>query len=76
MYIGLDPELKSELDALSEIVTAAGRLPRGVEPERDLWPGVEARLRSEKVVKGDFGFSRRTWLAVAAMVSMDWRWVS
>lgn len=28
-----------------ELLEAAGRLPKSIEPPRDLWPGIEARLR-------------------------------
>jgi hypothetical protein len=40
-----------------ELLEAAGRLPKNIEPPRDLWPGIEARL----------GRSRRWyWVALAA----------
>jgi len=40
-----------------ELLEAAGRLPKSIEPPRDLWPGIEARL----------GRSRRWyWVALAA----------
>ena len=46
-----------------ELQRAVGRLPRSIEPPRDLWPGIEARLRR-----------RRSWywipLAVAAVLAL------
>ena len=46
-----------------ELLRAVGRLPRSIEPPRDLWPGIEPRLRR-----------RRHWywipLAVAAMLAL------
>jgi hypothetical protein len=36
---------------------AAGRLPKSIEPPRDLWPGIEARLRRSR---------RWYWVALAA----------
>src|SRR5258705_5686304 len=42
-----------------ELLEAAGRLPKSIEPPRDLWPGIEARLGG--------GRSRRWyWVALAA----------
>ncbi len=35
---------RTEVDALRELVEAAARLPRSIQPRRDLWPGVERRL--------------------------------
>lgn len=46
-----------------ELLEAVGRLPKSIEPPRDLWPGIEARLRGR----------RRRWywasLAAAAAVA-------
>jgi hypothetical protein len=51
------------------------RLPRGIEPARDLWPGIEARIRDlgeaparGKILHGRFEFGARTMLAAAAVV--------
>jgi len=41
-------------------------LPRTVEPPRDLWPEIEARIGAAKVVRATFG--RRALLAAAAVV--------
>lgn len=47
-----------------ELLEAAGRLPKSIEPPRDLWPGIEARL----------GRGRRRWywvgLAAAAVLAL------
>jgi len=46
-----------------ELLEAAGRLPKSIEPPRDLWPGIEARL----------GRSRRWYwvgLAAAAVIAL------
>ena len=40
-----------------ELLKAVGRLPKSIEPPRDLWPGIEARLR---------GSRRWYWVALAA----------
>ena len=40
-----------------ELLEAAGRLPKSIEPPRDLWPGIEARLRRSR---------RWYWVALAA----------
>ena len=39
----------------SELHRQARELPRSVEPERDLWPGIEARIRDLTPVKGHIG---------------------
>lgn len=36
---------RREVEALRELLHRAAELPRGIEPPRDLWPGVEARIR-------------------------------
>lgn len=41
-------------------------LPRSIEPPRDLWPEVEAKIAAAKVARGRFG--RRTLMAAAAAV--------
>lgn len=49
-----------------ELHDAVGRLPKSIEPPRDLWPGIEARLRRP----------RRVWywipLAAAAVLAGVW----
>lgn len=37
---------REEVEAIREILRRAADLPRGIEPGRDLWPGVEARIRA------------------------------
>jgi anti-sigma factor RsiW len=54
---------REEIMALRERVA---ELPRSVEPPRDLWPEIEARIGAEKVVRATF--SRRALLAAAAVV--------
>jgi anti-sigma factor RsiW len=46
-----DPELAAELAELRGLVEAAAALPREAAPRRDLWPGIEGRLGSAKVVR-------------------------
>lgn len=51
-----------------ELHDAVGRLPKSIEPPRDLWPGIEARLRRP--------VGRRLWywvpLAAAAVLAGVW----
>jgi len=50
-----------------ELLEAAGRLPKSIEPPRDLWPGIEARLGAGR------GRSRRWYwgaLAAAAVIAL------
>src|SRR2546428_2841044 len=60
-----------------DLLAAVERLPRSVEPARDLWPGIEARISG----KGEGGrskgrilvLSRRwIWLAAAAALVLLW----
>lgn len=37
---------REEVEAIREILRRAAGLPRGIEPRRDLWPGIESRVRS------------------------------
>jgi len=38
---------RSEVEAIRRVLRAADALPEGIAPERDLWPGVEARVRTD-----------------------------
>jgi len=65
-----DPELAAELAALRGLLGDAAALPRDVEPERDLWPGIEERIRGSRVVKVDFRPLRPALIGVAAAVAL------
>jgi hypothetical protein len=65
-----DADLRAELGALRRILAGAGTLPESVETARDLWPGIESRIRSERVVIGRFGVRKRRLLAAAAMFAV------
>ncbi len=39
-----DPEYRALEQSLRSVIVQAGKLPKGVAPERDLWPGIETRL--------------------------------
>ncbi len=58
------PSCAGELASIRDLKHLAAALPRSVEPSRDLWPGIEARISDAKVVRGRFG--RRALLAAAA----------
>ena len=60
------PSCNGELASICELRDLAAALPRSLEPSRDLWPGIEARISETKVVRGRFG--RRALLAAAATV--------
>ena len=60
------PSCTAELASIRELRDLAAGLPRSLEPARDLWPGIEARVSETKVVRGRFG--RRAFLAAAAAV--------
>jgi anti-sigma factor RsiW len=52
---------RREVDELRAIVDRAGVLPRGIEPERDLWPAIAARTaaRESSGMVPDAGFAGR-----------------
>ena len=60
------PSCAEELASIRELRDLAAALPHSLEPSRDLWPGIEARVSEAKVVRGRFG--RRAILAAAAAV--------
>lgn len=60
------PSCTAELASILELRDLAAALPRSLEPPRDLWPGIEARVSMTEVVRGRFG--RRSLLAAAAAV--------
>lgn len=47
-----------------ELLEAAGRLPKSIEPPRDLWPGIAARLG------GSWGRRRWYWIPLAAAAAI------
>src|SRR2546429_5510627 len=61
-----------------DLLAAVERLPKSVEPPRDLWPGIEARISG----KGEGGrgkgrilaFSRR-WIPLAAAAALVLLWL-
>lgn len=69
-------------DEFRELLEAVAELPRDIQPRRDLWPGVEARVRAEPVSTARAGGRRSRsearssrawwasprWLAAAAVV--------
>jgi hypothetical protein len=60
------PSCTAELASIRELRDLAAALPRSLEPPRDLWPGIEARVSRTKVIRGRFG--HRALLAAAAAV--------
>lgn len=50
-----------------ELLDAVSRLPKSVEPPRDLWPGIAARLRARK--RG-WGARRWYWIPLAAAAAL------
>src|SRR2546426_12687594 len=43
-----------------ELLERAARLPKNIEPGRDLWPGIETRIAGKRPGKGEAG--RGKWL--------------
>lgn len=46
---------RNELTAIDAVRQSAASLPRSIEPERDLWPGIADRLAADGVVRTSFG---------------------
>jgi hypothetical protein len=55
-----------ELENIQALRERAAELPHSLEPSRDLWPGIAARISEDRVVRGRF--DRRALLAAAAAV--------
>ncbi len=77
-FMADDGELRAEVDAFKELKRQARALPASVMPERDLWPGIQARIQRPAAAI-DFGFRRgrqprysviRYVMAAAALVLM------
>lgn len=52
----------SELAFLERLEADVARLPEGIAPPRDLWPGIDARLAPSRPA--------RRWLALAAVITL------
>jgi anti-sigma factor RsiW len=69
-HLGGCPTCRRVLGELEALAATASRLPRGIDPGRDLWPGIEARLRSGArppvLNHGRHQHFRWGWLAAAA----------
>jgi hypothetical protein len=69
----------SGADSGERRIASLGELPQAIEPPRDLWPQIEARLKEEQAAaprtreahRGDarWGAGRLRWLSLAAMVA-------
>jgi anti-sigma factor RsiW len=64
-------ECRAELQRARDLARAARSLPRRIEPEHDLWPGIRERIAARRVVTGRFdrrlsGAPSRLWTAAAA----------
>lgn len=68
------PRCRKEIAAALAVAAATARLPRAIEPARDLWPGIAARLTGGQVVHGEFTPATRRlgvrwWLPAAAALA-------
>jgi hypothetical protein len=65
-------DCRADAEALRALLARVRELPRAVEPERDLWQGIEARIRAQGAGGGEQGAGRSRWrwapLALAATV--------
>ena len=60
------PTCAKEVELAQDIRQRAARLPRSLDPPRDLWPEIATRVTAETVVHGRF--VRRALMAAAAVV--------
>jgi len=65
-HVATCPSCAEELESIRQLRERAASLPRSVEPSRDLWPGIAARISEQKVIRRRFG--GRALLAAAAAV--------
>jgi len=59
------PTCAEEAAAVEDLRRRAARIPRSLDPPRDLWPEIATRIAAERVVWGRFG--RRVLMAAAAI---------
>ncbi len=64
-HIAECPACAEEADAVKDLRRRAARLPRSLDPPRDLWPEIATRIAAETVVRGRF--VRRALMAAAAV---------
>ena len=64
-HIAECPACAEEADAVKDLRQRAARLPRSLDPPRDLWPEIATRITAETVVQGRF--VRRALMAAAAV---------
>ena len=76
-YMADDGELRADADALTDLKRQASALPASVMPERDLWPGIKARIEGRPAGVDFRSFRRqphysvmRYVMAAAALVLM------
>jgi hypothetical protein len=63
-----DPALRADLDALRRLSAEAVRLPRAIDPERDLWPAIARRLHPRTASPRPRTTGLRIALAAAMLV--------
>ena len=63
--LAASPEARAELDDYRRMVDSLAALPGSIEPERDLFPAIEARLDETPAATRP----RRPWLALAATLA-------
>ena len=64
LHLAACPPCRAEADELRALLAAARELPRAIEPDRDLWAGVEERIRAGAGSR-EPGAGRSVWLRVA-----------
>ena len=64
------PACRAAEARLALLVARAASLPRGIEPGRDLWPGIVARIEKRNVLRGVFGGAGRLrWPRLGALAA-------
>jgi anti-sigma factor RsiW len=67
-HLALCGACAKEAEAADELRRSVAELPAAVEPSRDLWPEIAARIESRKVVRGRFLRHALTAAAAAAVI--------
>lgn len=74
IHLGSCPDCRGKEAKARSFIASAASLPRELQPSRDLWPEIAARIRNANVMRGEFGQKSQShwlgWKGLAAAAAM------